>query len=236
MWECAGDYCKQIYSKMNNLNAMLRKITEKPLLEDTAQERVELENTLYDLVNTYILNNDAGITYDEIQTILTNMPDVTETIKMMYRMHYKEMGDERYNEVSTDIESLNNSAYIMTIAEIMCDHDGASFLFNYDRTEIDEQIARCSMYESTKRRKQLPYSYVDGNVRTYTNISSGPGFAKRQRIGGKRKSRKTAPKSKRMLMRNGKKTVRRATKHRNNKRKPSFKKNKRNVKKQTRRR
>jgi len=96
MWECAGDYCKQIYSKMNNLNAMLRKITEKPLLEDTAQERVELENTLYDLVNTYILNNDAGITYDEIQTILTNMPDVIETIKMMYRMHYKEMGDERY--------------------------------------------------------------------------------------------------------------------------------------------
>ena len=235
MWECAGDYCKQIYSKMNNLNAMLRKITEKPLLEDTAQERVELENTLYDLVNTYILNNDAGITYDEIQGMLANMPSVKETIKTMYIMHYKEMGDERYNEVSNDIENLNDSAYIMTVVEIMCDDSGASFLFNYDRTEIDEQIAKCGIFTPNKRRKQLPYSYVDGNVRTYTGISSGPGFSKRQRLGGKRKSRKTAPKSKRMRMRNGKKTARRSTKHRNNKRKPSFKKNKRNLKKQTRR-
>ncbi len=234
MWECTGDYCKQIYSKLNNLNVMLRKITEKPLLEDTVQQRAELENTLYELVNAYILNNDTGITYDEIQGMLANVPSVKETIKMMYSMHYKEMGDERYNEVSTDIENLNDSAYIMTVVEVMCDNVGASFLFNYDRTEIDAQIARCSISEPDKRRKQLPYSYVDGNVRTYTNISSGPESAKRQRLGGKRKSRKTASKSKRM--RNGKKTARRSTKHRNNKRKPSFKKNKRNVKKQTRRR
>lgn len=231
MWECAGDYCKQIYSKLNNLNVMLRKITEKPLLEDTVQERAELENTLYDLVNTYILNNDAGITYDEIQGMLTNMPSVKETIKTMYIMHYKEMGNERYNEVSNDIENLNDSAYIMTVAEIMCDDSGASFLFNYDRTEIDEQIARCDIAAPNKRRKQLPYSYVDGNVRTYTGISSGPGFAKRQRLGGKRKSHKTASKRRS----NRKKTRRPSTKHRNNKRKPSFKKNKRNVKKQTRR-
>lgn len=232
MWECAGDYCKQIYSKLNNLNVMLRKITEKPLLEDTSKERVELENTLYDLVNTYILNNDAGITYDEIQGMLANMPSVKETIKTMYKMHYKEMGDERYNEVSNDIEILNDSACIMSVVEVMCDNDGASFLFNYDRTEIDAQIARCGIATPNKRRKQLPYSYVDGNVRTYTGISSSPGAAKRQRLGGKRKSRKTGSKSKRIKKssskRNGKKTKRHATKHNN-------KKNKRHMKKHTKR-
>jgi transposase len=211
---------------------MLRGITEKPLLEDTSSERVELENTLYDLVNVYILNTDSEITYDDIQTMLTNMPEVKKTIQIMYKMHYKEMGNERYNEVLADIENLNNSTYIMTISEIMCDNEGASFLFNYDREEIDEQIAKCSMYKPSKRRKQLPYSYVDGNVRTYTNISGDPDFAKRQRIGGKRKSRKTGSKSKSKSKsksnRNGKKTKRHATKHSN-------KKNKRHLKKHTKR-
>jgi hypothetical protein len=141
-------------------------------------------------------------------------------------MHYKEMGSERYREISSDINSLNNSVYVMTIAEIMCDNEGPSFMFSYDKTEIDEQIAKCNITEPSKPRKQLPYSTVDGNIKRYTTIATGP-----MKRGGKRKMHKTASKRKS----NGKKTVHRATKRRVHTRKHGNKKNKRHVKKHTKR-
>ena len=159
--------------------------------------------------------------------MLTNLPIVKETIKTIYIMHYKEMGNERYREISSDINSLNNSVYIMTIADIMCDNEGPSFMFSYDREEIDEQIAKCNISEPSKPRKPLPYSTVDeDNVRRYTTIAKGP-----MNRGGKRKMHKTASKRKS----NAKKTAHRATKRRLHTRKHGNKKNKRHVKKHTKR-
>lgn len=219
---CSGDSCKKISSIVNKLNTMLKTITEKPISEDTLNERVNIENKLYDLINEYIIDNGLEITYEHIERMLTNLPIVKETIKMMYIMHYKEMGNERYNEISSDINNLNNSVYIMSIAEIMCDNEGPSFMFSYDREEIDKQIAKCDIQEPSKPRKQLPYSTVEGNVKRYTNIPTGP-----MKRGGKGKMRNTASKRK--------KTVHRATKRRVHTRKHANKKNKRHVKKHTKR-
>jgi hypothetical protein len=116
----------------------------------------------------------------------------------------------------------------MTIAEIMCDNEGPSFMFSYDREEIDEQIAKCNISEPSKPRKELPYSTVDGNIKRYTTIATGP-----MKRGGKRKMHKTA--SKRNSKSNSKKSVRRATKRRLHTRKHGNKKNKRHVKKHTKR-
>ena len=223
---CSGDSCKKMSGIMNNLNTMLKSLTEKPISEDTLNERVNIENKLYELINEYILDNELEITYEHIERMLTDLPIVKETIKTMYIMHFKEMGNERYREISSDINSLNNSVYIMTIAEIMCDNEGPSFMFTYDREEIDEQIAKCNISEPSKPRKQLPYSTVDGNIRRYTTIASGP-----MKRGGKRKIHKTASK------RNSKskKTARRVSKRRLHTRKHGNKKNKRHVKKHTKR-
>ena len=223
---CSGDSCKKMSGIMNNLNTMLKSLTEKPISEDTLNERVNIENKLYELINEYILDNELEITYEHIEQMLTNLPIVKETIKTIYIMHYKEMGNERYREISSDINSLNNSVYIMTIAEIMCDNEGPSFMFSYDREEIDEQIAKCNISEPSKPRKQLPYSTVDGNIRRYTTIPTGP-----MKRGGKRKIHKTASKRKS----NAKKTAHRATKRRLHTRKHGNKKNKRHVKKHTKR-
>ena len=225
---CSGDSCKKMSGIMNNLNTMLKSLTEKPISEDTLNERVNIENKLYDLINEYILDNGLEITYEHIEQMLTNLPIVKETIKTMYIMHFKEMGNERYREISSDINSLNNSVYIMTIAEIMCDNEGPSFMFSYDREEIDEQIAKCNISEPSKPRKELPYSTVDGNIKRYTTIAKGPIIR-----GGKRKMHKTA--SKRNSKSNAKKTVHRATKRRVHTRKHGNKKNKRHVKKHTKR-
>jgi hypothetical protein len=225
---CSGDSCKKMSGIMNNLNTMLKSLTEKPISEDTLNERVNIENKLYDLINEYILDNGLEITYEHIEQMLTNLPIVKETIKTMYIMHFKEMGNERYREISSDINSLNNSVYIMTIAEIMCDNEGPSFMFSYDREEIDEQIAKCNISEPSKPRKELPYSTVDGNIKRYTTIATGP-----MKRGGKRKMHKTA--SKRNSKSNAKKTVHRATKRRVHTRKHGNKKNKRHVKKHTKR-
>ncbi len=219
---CSGDSCKKMFGIMNNLNTMLKSITEKPISEDTLNERVNLENKLYDLINEYILDNGLEITYEHVEQMLANLPIVKETIKMMYSMHYKEMSNERYKEVSSDINNLNNSVYVMSIAEIMCDNEGPSFMFRYDRAEIDKQIAKCDISEPSKPRKPLPYSTVDGNIRRYTTIPTGP-----MKRGGKRKMYKTASKRK--------KTSHRATKRRIHSRKHGNKKNKRHVKKHTKR-
>ena len=223
---CSGDSCKKMFGIMNNLNTMLKSLTEKPISEDTLNERVNIENKLYELINEYILDNELEITYEHIERMLVDLPIVKETIKTMYIMHYKEMGSERYREISSDINSLNNSVYVMTIAEIMCDNEGPSFMFSYDKTEIDEQIAKCNITEPSKPRKQLPYSTVDGNIKRYTTIATGP-----MKRGGKRKMHKTASKRKS----NGKKTARRSTKRRVHTRKHGNKKNKRHVKKHTKR-
>jgi hypothetical protein len=219
---CSGDSCKKMFGIMNNLNTMLKSITEKPISEDTLNERVNLENKLYDLINEYIIDNGLEITYEHVEQMLANLPIVKETIKMMYSMHYKEMGNERYKEVSSDINNLNNSVYVMSIAEIMCDNEGPSFMFRYDRREIDQQIAKCDISEPSKPRKPLPYSTVDGNIRRYTTIPTGP-----MKRGGKGKMRKTASKRK--------KSVHRSTKRRLHTRKHGNKKNKRHVKKHTKR-
>ncbi len=225
---CSGDSCKKMSSIMNNLNTMLKSLTEKPISEDTLNERVNLEHKLYDLINEYILDNGLEITYEHIERMLVDLPIVKDTIKMMYSMHYKEMSSERYREVSSDINTLNNSAYIMSIAEIMCDNEGPSFMFSYDRTEIDEQIAKCNISEPSKPRKQLPYSTLDKNIRRYTTIPTGP-----MKRGGKGKTHKTA--SKRKSHSNAKKTLHRATKRRVHTRKHGNKKNKRHAKKHTKR-
>jgi hypothetical protein len=223
---CSGDSCKKMSGIMNSLNTMLKSLTEKPISEDTLNERVNIENKLYELINEYILDNGLEITYEHIERMLTDLPIVKETIKTMYIMHFKEMGNERYREISSDINSLNNSVYIMTIAEIMCDNEGPSFMFTYDREEIDEQIAKCNITEPSKPRKPLPYSTVDGNIRRYTTIPTGP-----MKRGGKRKIHKTASK------RNSKskKTAHRVSKRRLHTRKHGNKKNKRHVKKHTKR-
>ena len=227
---CSGDSCKKMSGIMNKLNTMLKSLTEKPISEDTLNERVNIENKLYELINDYILVNGLEITYEHIEQMLTNLPIVKETIKTIYIMHYKEMGNERYREISSDINSLNNSVYIMTIAEIMCDNEGPSFMFSYDREEIDEQIAKCNISEPSKPRKPLPYSTVDeDNVRRYTTIAKGP----MERRGGKRKIRKTA--SKRKSHSNAKKTLHRATKRRVHTRKHGNKKHKHHAKKHTKR-
>ena len=225
---CSGDSCKKMSGIMNKLNTMLKSLTEKPISEDTLNERVNIETELYELINDYILYNELEITYEHIEQMLTNLPIVKETIKRMYIMHYKEMGNERYKEVSSVINTLNDSAYIMSIAEIMCDNEGPSFMFSYDRPEIEEQIAKCYISESSKPRKELPYSTVDGNIKRYTTIATGP-----MKRGGKRKMHKTA--SKRNSKSNAKKSVRRATKRRLHTRKHGNKKNKRHVKKHTKR-
>jgi len=220
---CSGDSCKKMSGIMNKLNTMLKSLTEKPISEDTLNERVNIETELYELINDYILYNELEITYEHIERILTDLPIVKETIKTMYIMHYKEMGNERYREISSDINSLNNYVYIMTIAEIMCDNEGPSFMFDYTKLEIEEQIAKCNISEPSKPRKPLPYSTVDeDNVRRYTTIAKGP-----MERGGKRKIRKTASKRK--------KTAHRATKRRLHTRKHGNKKNKRHVKKHTKR-
>jgi len=110
----------------------------------------------------------------------------------------------------------------MSIAEIMCDNEGPSFMFRYNRGEIDEQLAKCNISEPSKPRKQLPYSTVNGNIKTYTSIAIGP-----MKRGGKGKMRKTASKRK--------KTVHRSTKRSVHSRKHGNKKNKRHVKKHTKR-
>jgi hypothetical protein len=220
---CSGDSCKKMSSIANNINTMLKSITEKPISEDTLNERVNLENRLYDLINEYILDNGLEITYEHIERMLTNLPIVKESIKTMYIMHYKEMGNERYMEVSSDINNLNNSVYVMSIAEIMCDNEGPSFMFRYDRREIDQQLAKCNIQEPNKPRKQLPYSIVEGNVKRYTSIP--------MKRGGKGKMRKTASKRNH----GNKKTSHRATKRRVHTRKHGNKKNKRHVKKHTKR-
>lgn len=222
---CSGDSCKKMSGIMNNLNTMLKSLTEKPISEDTLNERVNIENKLYELINEYILDNGLEITYEHIERMLVDLPIVKETIKTMYIMHYKEMGSERYREITSDINSLNNSVYVMTIAEIMCDNEGPSFMFSYDKTEIDEQIAKCNISEPSKPRKQLPYSTVDGNIKRYTTIATGP-----MKRGGKRKIHKTASKRKSHI----KKTAHRSTKRRVHTRKHGNK-NKRHVKKHTKR-
>jgi hypothetical protein len=233
---CSGDSCKKMSGIMNNLNTMLKSLTEKPISEDTLNERVNMEDTLYDLINQYIIDNGLEITYEGVEQLLVDLPIVKETIKRMYIMHYKEMGNERYKEVSSDINNLDkdkkdNSAYIMSIAEIMCDNEGPSFMFSYDREEINEQIAKCNISEPSKPRKPLPYSTVDeDNVRRYTTIAKGP-----MERGGKGKMHKTASKRNSKSKSNAKKSVRRATKRRLNTRKHGNKKNKRHVKKHTKR-
>ena len=222
---------------MNNLNTMLKSITEKPISEDTLNERVNMEDTLYDLINQYIIDNGLEITYEGVERLLVDLPIVKETIKRMYIMHYKEMGNERYKEVSSDINNLDkdkkdNSAYVMSIAEIMCDNEGPSFMFNYTRSEIEEQIAKCYIQQPNKPGKKLPGSKVVGTVRTYDPLPidrinrsmerGGP-----MERGGKGKMRKTASKRK--------KTAHRSTKRRLNTRKHGNKKNKRHVKKHTQR-
>jgi hypothetical protein len=237
-WCSSRDSCKKMSGIMNNLNTMLKSITEKPISEDTLNERVNMEDTLYDLINQYIIDNELEITYEGVKRLLVDLPIVKETIKRMYIMHYKEMGNERYKEVSSVINTLNDSAYIMSIAEIMCDNEGPSFMFDYTRLEIEEQIAKCYISESSNPRNPLPGSKVVGTVRTYDPLpidrinrsmkSKGPmerdGPMGR---GGKGKMRKTASKRK--------KSAHRSTKRRLHTRKHGNKKNKRHVKKHTKR-
>lgn len=148
------------------------------------------------------------------------------------------MGNERYKEVSSDINNLDkdkkdNSAYVMSIAEIMCDNEGPSFMFNYTRSEIEEQIAKCYISKSSNPRNPLPGSKVVGNVRKYDHPtidsinrsmkSNGPmdrDDPMEMKRGGKRKMRKTASKRKH----GSKKTAHRSTKRRLHTRKHGNKK------------
>jgi hypothetical protein len=229
-WCSSRDSCKKMSGIMNNLNTMLKSITEKPISEDTLNERVNMEDTLYDLINQYIIDNGLEITYEGVKRLLVDLPIVKETIKRMYIMHYKEMGNERYKEVSSDINTLKDPAYIMSIAEIMCDNEGPSFMFDYTRPEINQQIAKCDIQQPNEPRKELPGSRVVGNVRTYDPLPIDR-INRDMKRGGKGKMRKTASKRKH----GSKKTAHRSTKRRLHTRKHGNKKNKRHVKKHTKR-
>ena len=255
----SGEYCSKLpqfyYDWINKLTTETAQEFARRDVIDNRKRMVKFEDEARILdaeqEKIYDLLNGEEMSTQNLNNLINNM-ELVNLIKNAFTLYYTHTGlllrEQQSNVTYTrdDIQNLDPSRIKMYMVELMCSDKAPDYLLTtVDDDELERAIDACtdkpaSLEEINRGASQKfevpglgqPKYDPDTGITTYSMLDDGL----RQRPtrptttmerGGKRKIRKTASKRK--------KTVHRATKRRVHTRKHGNKKNKRHVKKHTKR-